>query len=679
MPRRIVLFLWLCSSLVACTSLLGDIMVSTQSSDAGSVSESGVADAVVASEDAAPMVTAVASNGTVYLGQMAAVDASKSATTQGSLSFTWTLMAAPLGSRVSTSSLMGTSTATVSFVPDVVGDYTLSVSVRALAASATASPIVTVVAPQVLFAQGALNGSHLGGTNQGQAFYSIADIDGGNAHPVLCPEAVSNSSNQPSLAPFAAYAGRAYDYWEAPPGQASRFAALTVDDIPDAGLSTRLWTGTTRAKCGADSGDLVELWPVGSVIGPPFGSEPHFSPDGTRFVIFDRAWRIVTYASDGTEYHVVATYPLPYQKAASFLDPVGFDAGASYVLEPPRVVWTANGLAWAQPTAGGWEIVTAPDKANATLTTYMTCTGITPREIAMLTDGTVIASYRPALWSSENLYQLKPVAQQHCSHERQYTSLPDAGSSTATDFAVSPDGTLIAFLQIDTSSQDVSPWRQGGVQLPGGYLYVVPVAGGTPKQVSSEPVLYGPRWIGGGTALVFTRLDGVPPSTGMPASSVVVIATDGGGLQVVAQGDGVNTFVSTSGNGACAVGGAPGAPTDGSRGRGAAAFALLAMACCCARKRSRGHLGRPTDVFVSSALSLRSSMRHDASVDAAEQQSDGNLGSCARSGASYGQQSPGPVEWKALSFRRGRRRAAWQGTCTQNLRPLHDARDWESG
>src|SRR4029077_19986709 len=117
--------------------------------------------------------------------------------------------------------------------------------------------------------------------------------------------------------------------------------------------------------------------------------------------------------------------------------------------------WTADGLAWAQPTASGWEVVTAPDSPDAgEPTTYMTCKGVTPRQIAMLDDGTVIASYRPTAQSSENLYQLKPNAQQICTREQQYTNLSSADGATATDFAVSPDGTQIAFLQIDPGAQD---------------------------------------------------------------------------------------------------------------------------------------------------------------------------------------------------------------------------------
>jgi hypothetical protein len=581
MRQRISVFLFVSASTVACTSLLGDFTFSAQPSDGGHPSDAGVAD--VGSVDLAT-VQAVTSDVSVYLGQTAALDASKSSTTRGSLAFAWTLMSTPPGSRITAASLTGASSATVSFVPDAAGDFVLQVAVQGVGASDAKSATVRASAAEVLFAQGVTNGANGGGSNQASAVYTIADLDGGNAHPVLCPDIINDARNQDLPAPFAAYAGRAYDYWEAPPGELSKFAAFTVDYAVDAGFSTHLWAGTSMSTCGVPPADLgATLFGPGS----PFGTEPHFSPDGMRFVVFDRQWRIVTFAADGRgPPQVVATYPVPYPQASSFLDPVNVETNSGYLFEPPRVTWTESGqgLAWAEPTVSGWEIVTAPDMANAKPTTYMNCPGVTPREIAVLSDGTVIATYRQSPQSSENLYQLKPDAQQNCSREHQYTNLADSGSSTATDFAVSPDGTQIAFLQIDTSLQDASQWTQGGSRLPGGYLYVVPVAGGSPKQVSSDPALYGPRWIGGGTALVFTRLDGIASSTGKPATSIVVVTPDGGGGHVIAQGNGVNTFVSTSGNAACSV--AEGA-TRGRGGWQGAAFGLVAMGYWARRRRPR--------------------------------------------------------------------------------------------
>ncbi len=506
----------------------------------------------------------------MYVRQAATVDASQSTATSGALSFAWSLVTVPPGSAVTAGSLVGVSSSSVTFAPDVHGEYVLQVTVRAAGGESTARPKVEAFLPEVFFASGVAGD----GGAPPSASYSLADTSGASVRSVLCPGAYDDAAAP--MPQVAAYGGRAFDYWEGAAGQPSRFAAFTLDSAPDGGLTTHLWAGTSDATCGAPP---VDLGTAAFGPGRPFGSEPHFNPSGTRFVVYDRQWRIVTYPADGAggaaAGQVIAVYPVPFGQARSALDSSGLDPSTGYVFEPPRVEWTDSGLAWAQPTASGWEIVTAPDSPDAgTPTTYMTCKGITPREIAMLDDGTVIASYRLTLQSSENLYHLKPNAQQSCSREQQYTALSDSPGATAADFAVSPDGTEVAFLQIDPGSQDASAWMQGSSQFPGGYVYVVPVAGGAPRQISNDPALYGPRWIGSGTALAFTRLDSAAAGPSRLATSVVVIAPDGGGEQVIAQGDGVNTFVSTSGNAACSVGD-EGAP--GGAGRGALAWFGMAV------------------------------------------------------------------------------------------------------
>jgi hypothetical protein len=227
----------------------------------------------------------------------------------------------------------------------------------------------------------------------------------------------------------------------------------------------------------------------------------------------------------------------------------------------------------------------------------MTCAGIVPRQFAILTDGSVIASYRQTASGPEDLVHLKVNGTGGaCTPILNYTSLPVASGGVATDFAVSPDGTQIAYLLDPNTTTDAGPWMQGASQLPGGYVYLVPVVGGTPKQVSPTPALFGPRWIGGGGWLVFTRLDGVTDggpvgSGGTVASSVVIIPADGGAVSsVVAMGDGVTSFVSTSGSGACStVLGAPGG-TGGAPGAGL--ISLVAFAGLLRARRSPGRASK---------------------------------------------------------------------------------------
>ncbi|HEY4014627.1 MAG TPA: hypothetical protein VGM06_14895 [Polyangiaceae bacterium] len=587
MGRRAAILVF-ASTTVACTSLLGDFSTEGAGIDAGTTSGGAIPDA--GSGPAIAAVQAAAADVSVYVRQAATLDASGSTASKGTPTFAWSLYTIPPGSSLTAHSLSGASTGHATIVPDVAGEYVLELTVRASGGSDTIRPKVTALLPEVLFARGSTGDA---GTLP-SAVYTLADSNGGGARDVLCPGVYDDAAA--TMPQLASYGGRAFDFWEGEAGQPSRFAAFTIDTVADGGLTAHLWAGTTASTCDAPPGDFGT-----ASFGPgrPYGSSPHFNASGSRFVVYDRQWRIVTFPSDlagqGVAPQVIATYPVPSSQARSALDTSGVDNGAGYIVEPPRVEWTGEALAWAQPTANGWEIVTAPDSADAGApTVYMTCKGVTPRQIALLADGTVIASYRQSSQSPENLYQLKPNAQQVCSREQQYTNLSNASGASATDFAVSPDGTEIAFLALDPAQQDPSPWLEGSSQLPGGYLYAVPVGGGTPQQVSNDPALYGPRWIGGGTALEFTRLDGVVGSAGRLATSVVVVSPDGGAEQVVAAGDGISNFVSTSGNAACDVAGAEGL------GRGSAAaagFGVAAVAAFGVRGRRRNGRGqrRPTE------------------------------------------------------------------------------------
>ncbi|HEY3822083.1 MAG TPA: hypothetical protein VGL81_33185 [Polyangiaceae bacterium] len=564
MRKHLLLVLSLGAATAACTSLLGDFTVKASAGDGGSSSggEGGGTDTC----------KAVTSDVSVYLGQKATLDGSGSTTTSSdSLTYSWSVGAVPPGSGVATNTLSGGSTAQASFTPDLPGDYTLVLTVSAGDCPPPSTPAtVHALLPQVLFAQGSIAGG-------AQASYVVADLDGGPPHPVMCPDTVVTSVPN-EIATFAAYAGRAYDFWEAPAGQPSNYAAFTVDFL-GGNYTTHLYAGTTASGC--DASLPHDLGTNG--FGPsPFGTQPRFNKSGTRFAVYDSQFNILTFAPDGSSQHTVTQYGTG-QSGVAQLDPLG--RGPAYN-EPPRVAWNSSGteLAWARSnqTTGGWEVVTAPDQPNATPTLYMSCAGVTPREITLLDDGSIIAGYRASTTSGENIFQLTADNQQKCQVEHQYTSVSDASTAIAADFDVSPDQKTLAYLQLDPSVQDASLWNLSpSGQYPGGYVYIVPInAGSPPTQVSTQPALFGPRWIGGGTRLVFTGLDGTSDS-GPPKTSVVVISPDGGGHQVVAQGDGVNTFVSTSGSSACDVAAGRVGPF------GAALVSLAACAQILRRRRRR--------------------------------------------------------------------------------------------
>jgi hypothetical protein len=569
MRKPLLIALGLLVGTAACTSLLGDFTVKESSGDGGPDSSGGVE----AGDDseAGGTVTAVASDVSVYLGQTAKLDGSQSTTTEGTLAYVWTVLNAPTGSNITSASLTGAGSATPSFTPDVLGTYTLKLVVSAFGAQDQIPVHVNAVLPQVIYAQGTVKDA--GATES----YNVADFDGGNARPLMCPKSFATTIPN-EIATYAAYAGRAYDFWEAPAGTPSKFAGFLVDYTTGVGFSAHLYAGTTASACdgGAEAG-VVDLFATNFGPGAPYGSSPHFSPDGTRFVVYDRNWQITTYSADGSPpTNVVTKYPLPFNTPG--LDPSGAQALNSYTLEPPRVEWVSGAtgapmkLAWAAPQplpdgGLGWAIFEAQDGVGTQVTTYMTCAGVVPRQFAILSNGNVIASYRQTPSSPENLVHIKVTSGQ-CNVDLPYTTLGNVSGAIATDFDLSPDGTKIAYLAVDpTGSPTAAPWMvtvgDAGAQLPGGYVYVVGVSGGNPKQVSSKPALFGPRWIGAGASLVFTSLDGVT-STGNLQTSVVIVQPDGTGQNAVVKGDGVNTFVSTSGSGACSTApGERGAPIAG--------------------------------------------------------------------------------------------------------------------
>jgi hypothetical protein len=546
MRRALALTLPLLGAAVACTSLIGDFTlleppVDAEARDSGSEPDSTTPDAPPATVHAV-----VATPQPVYVGQAVTFDASNSTTTQGSLAFSWEVSTVPPGSALTTLSLSSASSATPSVVPDVPGDFVLTVTVSAAGSSDSQQVTVTAFAPQVMFAGGTIGDGGADASASLDYFVVSLRPDGGAVQPLICSDAAIPAAT----ARLGAYASRAFDVWEAPAGVPSRFAAFTMEAASDGGSYAHLWAGTFDASCPPVDFGTTDFGPDA-----PFGSEPRFSPDGTRFVVFDSNWDIVTYPFDGNgDTHVVAAYGLPYADAGPELDSVDEPADSGYILEPPRVSWTQAGtLAWARPIdETKWELVTAVDSPDAEVITQMTCDGTTPREIAFLADGTIVASYRDSLGGGENIWLLKTAANQLCKHDDEFAASSDTTQSVATDFAVSPDGTRLAFLWKDPPAGDGAAWPQG---LPGGFIYVMLMSNpASAVQVSAEPALYGPRWIGGGAALAFTRLDGVAVSTGDVATSVVVMSPDGSAEQVVAQGDGVTSFVSTSGNAACALG-----------------------------------------------------------------------------------------------------------------------------
>jgi hypothetical protein len=476
------------------------------------------------------------------------------------------------------SNLSSTTAATPSFIPDLPGDFVLQVTVKSGAATGTATATVVAVAPQVFFLQGSTGAS--GGFNttadaSATQAYFAANYDGTNRNQVSCSQVTSGGDL--AFAEYLPYfAGLVFDTWEGEAGEPPMYAGFTIFPYDGGGgAATRLTVGTSASSCGGSSppvdlGTFAEATSNGSP-NASLATNPRFNADGSRVVIYDPGFNVVTLATDGSGVTTVSPYfQLDDASANPVYDPNSYSSAGA----PPSPQWLGSRVAWARPTATGWQIVTAPDTAGASVSEYMNCAGVTPREFQFLSDGTVIASYRATTSGPENIYQLS----RSCAQLQAYTNLSNSPSAVASDFSISPDGNWLAFLQLDPSVQDAAAWIG---ELPGGYVYLAPIDGSTlPVQISADPAMYGPRWIGGGSLLAFTKVGAVPDGGFLPATSVTVYTVDGGGEQLVAKANGISTALSTGGSGACNIGG---------RAAGPGAFALLWVAAAVhfVRRRKR--------------------------------------------------------------------------------------------
>lgn len=549
----------ICMCTTACSSILGDFATGPGPADSGSSNPSSRDASMTSVPDGASVVdsgndsatnavTVSAAGLTEYVGQTATLTATSSTTPDGgTVTYSWALAGAPPLSTIASSSLSGADTATVSFVPDVAGDYSLALTATSGGASATTTLTVRAIAPTVLYMLGSLveEGPDASFTS---AYYASAS-DGTLAHAVTCP--VTGSTAAPgglfSVAPQIDQffpSDDFTDFWEAPAGQASRFA-VSVYNVDPTG-NPMLFSGLEDASCASPPTEI--RYDGGSV-------QPRFTADGSRLAFIGLAdLNVVTVNPDGTDMRVVCAY------SAGLVDSgLTYDTDPLDVQVPPRPQWVGSRIAWVRQytpdSDPAWEIVEADDVAGATPQRYMACPGGTPREFQFLADGTVIVAYRTtASTGPENLYRLTPDSSENCTIVDQYTDLGNSTASQATDFAVSPDETRIAYVQYDGVTDDAG-YASG---LPGGYGYVVDVDGGTPVRLSNDFLMYGPRWIGDGTRLVAARYDGLTDGGIVPvATSIIVRAPSPGPAVPLLSADGYTTFASTGSNGGCNT--APGA------------------------------------------------------------------------------------------------------------------------
>jgi hypothetical protein len=531
-----------------------------------------------------------ANNVKVYVGQLARLDAGQSRSASGGpVALAWTLKSVPPTSTVTSAAFTGATSEILTFTPDVAGDYVVTVTGTAAGEMGTKDVTVTAVNGQLFFTL--TNGS----TNPPFTEMNTVQMDGTGQHAVDCRQRItlpigdggggSMSDGGPgaglAILFFAALlADTALDSWEGPAGTPPRAAFQNIVFAPDGGIQEMgLAAATAENSC---------LKPPVRVHGLSLGGktpsvfQPRFSPNGQRIAFVEDQASGNEYVSvvgfDGADYHQIASY-------CPDVDAADTSCHGTTTFGPRRPQWVDDShIGWARElahTSSGtgstyvesstWEIVTAPDSVGSVPLRFMSCTTASmPLTIGFLPNGEVLANYKPTSRSAEDLVVLTRDAAGNCQIARNLTSLATIGSY-ARDFAISPDGTQVAFmLRLAAADAGVS---DGGLDLKsGGVLYTAAIDGRSPaKQVSPSALAaaYGPRWIAGGSRLAWNGtapppagydagMDpgeaGIGDAGGVPAMNV--IRADGTGPLVhAALGDPLNgSYVIGGGNGgACSI------------------------------------------------------------------------------------------------------------------------------
>ena len=502
-------------------------------------------------------------------GLASQLDASGSTDSLGrTITFAWTVVAAPSGSTVKDASLSSASGAKISFEADLGGDYQVKLTVST-PDGATASVTTTVTVPTLalFYQQGTFT------TGGSSVALGMVRSDGSGAHLVSCPiasDAGADSINGFAFASF--YAVSAFDA-AAGSGQRSRFA------FPEAaGNQQRLLIADEQSDCAThapvrvdQSSDMfystkVHFW-------------PRFSPDGSRVVYVDNprsppASRLVSVAVDGSALRVIRTGTGADLSAAP---PVWVDAthvawveNLGTAMAPKHVIYQSSDASFAGDSTS----------APGDRTTLADCTNVLAvlNQFAVTPAGVIVAggTQPKAKGGALNLYRM---TNGQCTTSNVLVEEPANGD--AGDFAVSPDGKLLAISS--THGQSIP---DGGA-TPQHDIFVLPTGGASPPtKLAGDPLTddLGPRWVAGGRQLVWTQ-GSLLADGGLRGGGLMIANADGTHVRsLVAEGDaqGEKTVIigGTNSGVSCSWVGATGG------GMGASALVALGLLLLFLRRRS---------------------------------------------------------------------------------------------
>ena len=481
----------------------------------------------------------------VYVGQAVALDGSGSTGPAG-FTYDWKITSVPASSTITSASLSGPTTAKPMFVPDLPGEYVLTLTIGAGSEKSTASAKATVVDPPLFYFRTENDAS--AGFKASLNVVGAWAGDGGT--PIGCFE--SDAGSYDSLCSSTGKVGT--DWWEAPAGQPSRIV-FVFDTREDAAGTSVLAATTSSASCAMPPTVLDKL--SGAPESQRPFEQPRFSPNGERIAYVrnsDGRARIVTTGFDGSNPRELAPF-------ASLSDG-GPDPDAPMPPQPGvRSVWIDDTtVTWLQVLEDGkWQIVSAPDAANASATLVMSCSGEAPSQFDFLPSGEVIVSQKlptvldalctpgePCGSPAINIvaYPINPVTKA-CGKWRNISKLPGGNgvNSHARDFSLSPDKTAVAY----SANNDVAKKTE---------LVIARVDGTTPPRSIAAPLTganRGPRWVGNG-ALVSWGIEAAQFDAAASGNAVAVVAADGGAGRAVALAPAGGT-VQSIGNGLwCAFG-----------------------------------------------------------------------------------------------------------------------------
>lgn len=506
---------------------------------------------------------------------------SSTSSLDGALTYAWSVKSTPPGSNAGAAALRDAQSARAGFTPDMAGDFVLEVKVSAGGESATQDVRVRGVNGHVFYVQG-------NGTTPPTTDMMTVEMDGRGKHAVACKQPLLTEAALRQLSSIDGGGADAQQLNEIDGGQGFMMACLltmlfsdmaidTYEGLPGEPPRAAFQTITAGADDASSVVSLVLATPDNTCQNPPtelrrLGGgddgigilQPRFSKDGQRVAFIETRpgdqYVVSTVGADGQGYRNINQY-CP--------DPDAGDKCYKRAFGPRRPQWLdGTNLGWARSISDSeWEVVTAPDMPNAPVTRYMRCAGYgVPLSIGFLPNGEVLASVRPSKDAPEDLKVFARDGAGNCVELRNLTKLPRAGSY-ARDFAISPDGKTVAYMQAiaepDAGADD------GGLKLDtsmGGNLYLVPVDGTSPpRSVNTEELIanFGPRWIAGGTRLAWNGNAPPPPDFDAAAFGGNEAGSFEGGfpsMNVVKASGGpvTNVAISDPLNGVCVTGGGNG-------------------------------------------------------------------------------------------------------------------------